>query len=77
MLERTDMSIINEVGVFNYAGFLLATQLVDSTVPTTRSFWRGKLGYPQYADDPRPFAECLEKEGISWPRFPGRENDDE
>lgn len=40
----------------------MAAQLVDSTVATTRAFWRAKVGYPQFSDDPRPLAECLRGE---------------
>lgn len=37
----------------------MALQLVDSSLPTTRRFWRITCGYTHMADDPRPLAECL------------------
>jgi len=38
----------------------MATQLVDSSVPTTREHWRRMLGAPdEIATDPRPFAAAL------------------
>jgi hypothetical protein len=37
----------------------IATQLVDSELPSTRRFWRAKLGWPELADDPRPMSELL------------------
>ena len=39
----------------------MARQLVDSSVASTRLFWRTKFftATPQEAADPRPFAEVL------------------
>lgn len=38
----------------------MGNQLVDSTLATTREFWRTKYGAtPEEAADPRPFAEVL------------------
>jgi hypothetical protein len=44
---------------------LMALQLADSTLPTTRQYWRRQiLGLPQeIADDPRPLSE-IGKSGI-------------
>lgn len=38
-----------------------AVQLVDSTIPTTREWWRTEAGYPEHAHDPRPLRECIER----------------
>lgn len=39
----------------------MALQLVDSTLATTREYWRATYfnATPQEASDPRPFAEVL------------------
>jgi hypothetical protein len=40
----------------------MISQMVDSPVPTTRAFWRRKLGLPEtVVNDPRPLAEAVEE----------------
>lgn len=39
----------------------MAIQLVDSPLLTTRAHWRQMWGYPQFALDPRPLAELIER----------------
>lgn len=34
-------------------------QLVHSALPSTRAFWRTNAGFEQFAEDPRPLAECI------------------
>lgn len=43
----------------------MAQQLVDSSLGTTRAFWRTKVGCPQFADDPRPLADCLAEQLVT------------
>lgn len=35
---------------------------LDSTLESTRVFWRTKHGYERFARDPRPIRECLAQE---------------
>lgn len=40
----------------------MTSQMVDSSLETTRVFWRQKLGLPErYWRDPRPFDECCDE----------------
>jgi hypothetical protein len=42
----------------------MVRQMVDSAVPTTREYWRLKVGAnEQEASDPRPFADVLAERG--------------
>lgn len=51
------------LGGSEYPGALpfMAMQLVDSSLATTREFWRSKFfaATPEEASDPRPFREVL------------------
>jgi hypothetical protein len=48
------------IDLFAAIGLMQAAQLVDSTLPTTRQFWRAKLGYPDLVcRDPRPLADII------------------
>ena len=52
-----------KVGLLTAHGFFLRTQLVDSSIKSTREFWRRKLGCSEeVVNDPRPLREVLRDE---------------
>ena len=49
-------------GIIPGHGMLMADQLVDSEIATTREFWRAKAGLPEHiVKDPRKLAEIPRK----------------